>query len=249
METRTNAVNINESRPEVDADIESLLAELENAQIGEAEPEVEEQAATEAEIEAAVEELSLEESKQEVYANEKAPEPSVAPTEKPEKSDKPKRVSIAGMSTADAIKAICGDGYPQYLAFDTGDKDMDPDQLKDQADKRLITIGNLAKKEQQKAINMIRHLKNGTKLEVYTELGLKFLIENGSITSASLRNFFMSQKLNGVKGYSQGTAGAQTNQLMHLFVALEIASVSNKTLTPSHRSSIALRYKFNNGIV
>lgn len=235
----------------VDMEIAELLRDLE------ADNQAEEvTAVSHEEVESAVEALEMEEAKQEIYAEQESTEvnlsekPVVSEEPKPAKSAKPKRVSTAGMKAGEAICAIIGDKAKvgEMMAFDTNDANLSAADYSDKVNERLNVMDGLAKKQGMKAQNLVRWLKSGSKLEAYTHLAIDLLVKKGSFESGDLRDYYMSQSANGIKGYSQGTANSQTNQIMHLLPAFEIAVRNGKSLTLNENSTIVMHWKSVNGV-
>jgi hypothetical protein len=99
------------------------------------------------------------------------------------------------------------------------------------------TIDGLAKKVGEKAVNLIRHQSSPDNVQVYTRIGLDHLLDQGTMTSASLRGVYSAK-------YKPGTCSAQSNQIMQLFPALGIASREDKsTLKLNRDSSIVAAYR------
>jgi len=218
---------------EVDPELAELLALEEESAA----------APSESEQLAAVEELELEEAKAEIYAeqDEEASKKAEEVLEKASKAEskkavekKPaaKRINTSGMSVADAIKAIAGDDWKKYMTFDANDVRLKPEDFDQRVDSRLRTFESLAKKEKQKVVNAIRWLANGSKLETYTKTAIDLLVQKGSITSDDIRGMYLKHP------YSKGTANSQTNQVMHVLPALEVATVSGGMLSLNNDSTI-----------
>ena len=101
-------------------------------------------------------------------------------------------------------------------------------------------IDALPKKVGEKAINVFQHLNAGVLLSVYTHDAIVFLKAHGSMTVAELKAHYAMPAV-GVrnKGYSAGTAGAQSSQMKSLLPALGIATCDGTTLTLNSESILA----------
>lgn len=96
----------------------------------------------------------------------------------------------------------------------------------------------LAKKVAEKVNNVGHHLTTGAKLSNYTVIGLKMLFEAGSVSSKDLL-----EKMR--ESYSDGTARAQSNQIMNVLPAMKIAIKEGSTLklNPALKEEIAEQLK------
>lgn len=96
----------------------------------------------------------------------------------------------------------------------------------------------LAKKVREKVNNIAHSLTTGAKLSNYTVMGLKMLFEAGSVTSKELLEAMRER-------YSEGTARAQSNQIMNVLPAMKIAIKDGSTLklNPALKEEIAEQLK------
>jgi len=99
-------------------------------------------------------------------------------------------------------------------------------------DEYLASMDALPKKVAEKAVNAFVHLHTANELSVYTLDAVRYLQEKGSVTVAELKAHF-AEPGTGVrnKGYSQGTAGAQSSQMKALLPFLGVAKCDGNTLT------------------
>lgn len=81
----------------------------------------------------------------------------------------------------------------------------------------------LAKKVREKVNNIAHNLTTGAKLSNYTVIGLKALFDQGTVTSKELLETMRER-------YSEGTARAQSNQIMNVLPAMKIAIKEGSTL-------------------
>ena len=98
-------------------------------------------------------------------------------------------------------------------------------------------VDGSAKKVQEKALNLIACAVRGGTLSVYTKIALANLFEAGKITSADLAQAYRD---NPDPSYSDGTARAQSGQMMKLLPALKIAARAGSTLVVNEDSVLAL---------
>ena len=154
------------------------------------------------------------------------------------------RVKIApGSTPSQVLQAHMTDEKQLYGAcvLDKADGDNPTKHTFNALAKR---IDGLAKKVGEKAVNMIRNRSNPGGVQVYTRIALDHLIEQGKMTSASLRGVYAGRSAYGGP-YKTGTQSAQANQIMQLFPALGIAerSEDKSTLTLNKGSAIVADYR------
>ena len=85
----------------------------------------------------------------------------------------------------------------------------------------LKECDTIPKKTREKVVNLMDWWVRGHSLSVYTSIALELLLEDGSITSTTLRNRYLS---NPGKSYTMGTANAQTGQVIKLLKVFGITS-------------------------
>lgn len=166
-------------------------------------------------------------------AEESAPEVkepgTPAPVTAPEKKDvtakakkRAPRVSTAGMEPSEAFAHKFGDDLEQYR-MTAEDTDLEANKARLHA-----SCDALAKKVKDKAVNMQAFRVRGEALSVYTEIAVRLLVEKGEMTTADLKNAYMTAT---PKAYTSGTANAQCGQMFQLLPAFEIAEkADSKTL-------------------
>lgn len=88
----------------------------------------------------------------------------------------------------------------------------------------------IPKKTREKVVNLMDWWVRGHSLSVYTSIAMELLLEEGSITSTTLRNRYLS---NPGKSYTMGTANAQTGQVIKLLKLFGITS-SDGELVADH---------------
>lgn len=213
------------SDAEIDAELAALLGDTPAAN-SEAHDDIN---LDEVEAAAAVETL-----KGETYANQEGEEadPSVTIAANPAAtkiSRAPRTTRIAGAKPSQ-ILATFGEEQLAKVAMLTSGTPGDIGELS-------ATVDGLAKKVGDKAINLLRYADNPSKLQSYTLLGLLHLESEKSITSISLVAMLVA------KGYTEGTARSQANQLMSLFPALKVADRSGKVLSLREDSEVISRYR------
>lgn len=134
-------------------------------------------------------------------------EPLVIATPKPTRAP---RVSIAGKPASEVIKSWGDEALAQAAMAVTGS------DAEEGIKAMLATVDKLAKKVQEKAVNLLKHRATPANVQVYTRMGLTQLIAQGNVTSKQLVDTLLSK-------YKPGTARSQANQLMQLFPALGVA--------------------------
>ncbi|BBI61728.1 hypothetical protein HSBAA_30340 [Vreelandella sulfidaeris] len=113
--------------------------------------------------------------------------------------------------------------------------EADAESLRDEI---LADCAELPKKTREKVVNLMDWWVRGTSLSVYTRLAFDFLVENERISSVDLRNAYMS---NPGKAYTQGTANAQTGQVMAILKAFRLIDSMGDLSTGDH--AMIKRYK------
>lgn len=88
----------------------------------------------------------------------------------------------------------------------------------------LKDMDGLAKKVADKGVNLVRFRNHKDKVQVYTRLGLEFLMQKGEASSKELTEHLQAS------GYTIGTARSQANQLMQLFPVLKVAEKVGKSI-------------------
>ncbi|QNK01730.1 hypothetical protein [Dyella telluris] len=145
------------------------------------------------------------------------------------------------VTTIEAVKKAKAERTPRL----TGDKpseiltnafNKDPELLKaamtltvgEDSDEAVQTalkdMDGLAKKVADKGVNLVRFRNNKDKVQVYTRLGLEFLMQKGEASSKELTEHLQAN------GYTIGTARSQANQLMQLFPVLKVAERVGKAI-------------------
>lgn len=209
-----------EAESDAEDDLEALLDEVEGDE-------------DEAAMEAAAAEIESEQVA--ASANEAAPGDAdeVVETEK----KKATRVCTQGMRPSEIIDLKIGDDFKKLAVIREGDEKRKGKRLVEHMDKLKAAIDELPKKVGEKAVNIFQHLNNGAELSCYTHDAIAFLRESGGFTKKELHDFYAADNT-GVnsKPYSQGTAGAQSSQMMKLLPALGIAERDGMSLKPAEDS-------------
>jgi hypothetical protein len=177
---------------------------------------------SEDEIAAAAAGAELEEERSKIYESAPAEEAEIETTEADAKK-------IA--STEKKAKKAKGPSKPKFDASIVPTIEMTTDH-------ETPKVEGLAKKVAEKVNNIGHHLTTGAKLSNYTVIGLKMLFEAGSVSSKDLL-----EKMR--ENYSDGTARAQSNQIMNVLPAMKIAIKEGSTLklNPALKEEIAEQLK------
>lgn len=181
----------------------------------------------------------LEEVRHEAYSGQESTEKEIVTTAKSEKKERTPRPVF--LKRSDAIRHRSG-GDASLFALEIEDADLDADKLNEKMEEILSKIDAMPKKVGEKAANMFSFLKTGERLSEYTKIGLKRLIEKGSVSSKELVET-MRWWPDGSMHYEEGTARSQSQQLMTLFPAMKIATKSGSVLTLNPESTIVEAFK------
>lgn len=92
----------------------------------------------------------------------------------------------------------------------------------------LAACDTIPKKTREKVVNLMDWWVRGHSLSVYTSIAFSLLVEEGVISSASLRNRYLS---NPGKSYTMGTANAQTGQVMKLLSVFELINADGRLMS------------------
>mgnify|MGYP000380302049 CR=1 FL=1 len=210
---------------ESDDDIESLLAALDVAT-----PEIE---SAKKPTKKAAKKVSVDEVMKatKVASDAKAVKPKSAESAAPKKP----RANTAGMQPSEAFAHKYGTELEQYRLTLT-DTDLEACKSKLEA-----ACDSLAKKTKEKAINMQAFRVNGDSLSVYTDIAMRLLISKGEMTTAELKNAYMTAT---PKAYTPGTANAQSGQIFQLLPAFDIATkADSKTLVLNEENVAVIKFK------
>ncbi len=210
---------------------DSLFAESEEIVVDEA--IVDDDAIDDDAIEAAATAIEMEEAREEIHAEQEA-ESEVdleTPTPDPVKK-KAVRVSTTGMRPSKILATKLGGKLEELMAFDISDGELAPDAFERIIEERLAAIDKLPKKVGEKAVNVLCHLAGQVALSNYTAIALK-CFEHGETTVGDIRAAYKARP------YSDGTANAQSSQMMALLPALGIAKRTGKTLQINETSTLA----------
>lgn len=92
----------------------------------------------------------------------------------------------------------------------------------------LSACDAIPKKTREKVVNLMDWWVRGHSLSVYTSIAFSLLVEEGEISSTSLRNRYLS---NPGKSYTMGTANAQTGQVMKLLSIFELINADGRLMS------------------
>ena len=146
-------------------------------------------------------------------------------------------VKEAKLPTAPRAKSSRGSGISGMLPSEAATVIWGPSVAEDglplsSEPTELTALDGLAKKVKEKAVNAMECAKKGTAPSVYTQRALAILKEKGSMTAAELKADYLARP------YSEGTASAQTSQMMIVLPALKIATRAGNTLTLNPESTL-----------
>ena len=156
-------------------------------------------------------------------------------TDSKKKESKP-RLNLTGMKPSVAIKTILGDELGPLILTEE-EHGFSAQKKRPLIEKRLAGFDELAKKQGEKVINMMKWLHNGSKLKAFTQMAIQHLIDKGETTSAELKQHYLDRP------YGVGTANSISNQMMTLLPELGIATRDGKTLTLNKGSTIVAKFK------
>jgi hypothetical protein len=148
--------------------------------------------------------------------------------EKPAKKAKEKapRESTDGLARSEIAQKRAGSML--YL-LEKSDLELDEDAAKAAHKKVCEEVDKLNVKVGAKTLNFLAWSVNAAKLNVYLEIGAKFIAKHGveGFATADLVAHFMSQHKNGVKSYAKSTATPQATNIIAMCKALKILKLSD----------------------
>lgn len=155
------------------------------------------------------------------------------------KAAKPSRVSTKGMKNSDAIKAILGADYQDFLVFRSSEAKLTDGERAALADKRLAEFDSVKHvKMAKKCLNVFEWIKTGRSMTTFVKLGLDALISKGSLSTKDLKQVYLDRP------YQDKTASSVSSQMARVLCIFGIADRdADGKLTLSDDSSIAALYK------
>lgn len=216
---------------DIDAELEAILGAAEEEVDQEVVAPESERSSDEIEAEA-IGELEAEEAVAEALASsDSEPDDEVETVSEDEPKKRGRRISTSGMSLKEIIEAkLTAEDVEKVLSMIADD--LTPESFVKEAEA-------LPKKIREKMANVFVSVVSGHQLSVYTQDAVAYLKANGKASVSDLRAMYMEG--NGVnhKGYSLGTAGAQSSQMMKLLPAISVAFREGNTLTFNDESPLA----------
>ncbi|MFP3343914.1 hypothetical protein R0J87_15550 [Halomonas sp. SIMBA_159] len=228
-----------ESAPVVEEEeiLEAAQEELTAEEIDEAEAEAEAEEVTEeaeSEVEVSIDEVEKElktaerEARLEQAAlSEEEAEANKMSIGKEATKKLTKRPSVAASASKEAInvadvldaKVAASDAHWGFIAAEEAEVTKA---------RILAACDTIPKKTREKVVNLMDWWVRGHSLSVYTSIAFSLLVEEGVISSASLRNRYLS---NPGKSYTMGTANAQTGQVMKLLSVFELINADGRLMS------------------
>jgi hypothetical protein len=141
------------------------------------------------------------------------------------KEAKTPRVTLVGHKPSEVLSARILDS--RLFELHVSDESLPEDELIARR-QHFLKIADEAKvKPSQKIVNLFLALQEGAKLNIYTKICFKHLIESKEpVSSKSIFDYLKDAKANGVKAYGDSTARAISSQYFNLMKDLGLAKES-----------------------
>lgn len=139
---------------------------------------------------------------------------------------------IVFSSKSEAILHKLGANPSDAFILETTDAALTADELSAKMDSTLAKIDTLAKKVQDKVVNVFAVVAGKARLSGYTKIVVDALIEKGSLSSKEASDALET------RGYKNGTARAQSNQMFTVLPLLGIAIREGKSLKVNPESTL-----------
>ena len=155
------------------------------------------------------------------------------------KAAKPKRVSTKGMKNSEAIKAILGADYADFLVFRSSEAKLTDGERAALAEKRLNEFDEVKHvKMAKKCLNVFEWIKTGRSMTTFVKLGVDALLNKGTLSTKDLKQVYLDRP------YQDKTASSVSSQMARVLCIFGIADRdSDGKLTLNDDSSIAALYK------
>ncbi|WP_026610749.1 hypothetical protein [Methylocaldum szegediense] len=164
-------------------------------------------------------------------ANDKKDKPAKKAKEKEEKptqetKEKAPRESTVGLTRSEIAQKRAGS---ELYLLEKADLELDEDAAREAHNKVCADVDKLNVKVGAKTLNFLAWSAGRGKLNVYLEIGAKFIAKHGveGFTTADLVAHFMSQHKNGVKSYAKSTAMPQATNIVAMCKFLKILKLSD----------------------
>jgi len=183
----------------------------------------------------AVSEVESDEARLEMASEEAIEEAATVAAPRAAKIKAPKVARAARVvfsKKSEAILAKLGTNPADAFVLETTDADLSTDDLKVKMDDTLAKIDTLAKKVQDKVVNIFAVVAGKSRLSGYTKIVVDALVEKGELTSKEAFEALAE------RGYKIGTARSQSNQMFTVLPILGIAVRDGKSLKVNPNSTL-----------
>lgn len=186
----------------------------------------------------------------------KAPKNAKEKVEKQATDEEPKssqqRVTHYNSKKSEVLLDRLG-GSKDMILLEASDIELDSEKLKEKQENLLRILNNqptvigtrgneetVQKKVAEKVIILFTYFKNGGNLNKVMRIAFETIIKDGYISTGKSGNLF-TNLMNA--HYSEGTARAQSGQMLQMFPLLKIATKEGSKLIPNEQSLILAKMK------
>ena len=134
----------------------------------------------------------------------------------------PSLVKISAVRTASAADMCEKVGLPLFHIFEKKELTLSDEQKEAKLIEVKEMIDAMPVKVRENAIKLIKWLNNSGSPCTFCRSSIKYITENEEITKKDWKDFFMSQRRNGIKPYGESTANPQHNNYLQLFLGFKI---------------------------
>lgn len=111
---------------------------------------------------------------------------------------------------------------PNFYLLEKSDLELDEEGQKAKHDEVMALINSMNVKGTAKCLNFLSAVNGSTKMSVFIDLGIDYILGGNAMTKADLEAFFVSAARNKVKAYNKSTAMPQSLTLLKLFTDLKL---------------------------
>lgn len=213
----------------LDEDAEAIAIEMLDADAG----EVIEVDAEEAELSVLAKAMKAIQSKEiadEIYAEQESDDDHIEKAEKIEeglaahsaKKKKDASTPRATTFTHSRSELVSAKANPNFYLLEKADLELDEEGQKLKHEEVMALIKGMNVKGGAKCVNFLAAVNGTAKMSTFIESGVRYILDDNTITNADLQAYFMSAARNKVKAYNKSTAMPQALTLLKLFTDLKM---------------------------
>lgn len=159
-----------------------------------------------------------------------------APAARAPKEPKEKKEPRKTKFTTDRVSLIEDRYGAEFYVLEEGDTE-------EKRDEAVEIIKNMNVKIGEQCVNLYGALGGKATLSVFTKIGLRYLIEKGSIDRSGLHAHYLDGTANGSLSYGVGTANPQTAMCLGLLSALKVIKPMAGGFTLNPKSALLSKLK------